>query len=317
MQKLGLSSLTLAILIGMSANFLPTSINESLFAGVYWTRYQLLRPAIVLYGLRLTVGEVLDAGILSLVLDVAVIACTFPLAIWLGTRWLGLDRETSILVGAGASICGAAAVLATEPVVKGGSDRAAIAIASVVVFGSLAMLLYPWLYVWASSWGEVSVRVFSIYTGATVHEVAQVLAASQVIGDDAARLAVTTKMIRVALLAPFLLLLSAWYANHPREARSRSKSTRQFVIPWFAIGFMVAVLVRSWLPLAPEWWRGMELVDNLLLATAMAAVGASTRFAAVRRAGMQPILLAGALFAWLIIGGAGLVTALVAVLPVH
>lgn len=117
----------------------------------------------------------------------------------------GLDKHTSWLIGAGSSICGAAAVLATEPVVKAEASKVTVAVATVVIFGTVAIFLYPAIYPLMSQW--FSPETFGIYIGSTVHEVAQVVAAGHAISPDAENAAVISKMLRVMMLAP---LSSCW-----------------------------------------------------------------------------------------------------------
>jgi uncharacterized membrane protein YadS len=82
-------------------------------------------------------------------------------------------------------------------------------------------------------------------------------------------------------------------------------------IPWFAFGFIGMVLFNS-LALLPQSARtALVDVDTFILAMAMAALGLTTHISAIRNAGIKPLLLAGVLFVWLILGG-GLINALVA-----
>jgi uncharacterized integral membrane protein (TIGR00698 family) len=242
-----------------------------------------------------------------------VLLTTFALAIWLGRRWLRLDGQTAMLIGAGSAICGAAAVLATAPLLKASAEKIAVAVATVVVFGTLAMLLYPALYALLHQLDMPGVGewTFGIYTGSTVHEVAQVAAAGNAIGPEAAKSAVIAKMMRVLMLAPFLLGLS-WMMARRETAERGNKSMTTAVLPWFALGFVLMAGLRSldlawpWMP--PALLQALLWLGNLLLATAMAALGLSTHASAVRRAGSKPLLLAALLFAWLL-GGGGLITA--------
>jgi uncharacterized integral membrane protein (TIGR00698 family) len=214
-----------------------------------------------------------------------------------------------MLVGAGSSICGAAAVIATEPVVRARPEQVTIAVATVVAFGTLAIFLYPLMLQLSPHLPWIPGReAFGIYVGSTVHEVAQVVAAARSAGPDATDAAVITKMVRVLMLAPVLLLLSAWLArdagrrNHPQSDMAGSSAS--VAVPWFALGFGAVTLLNSlhWLP-APLVDSAID-VDTFLLTMAMAALGMSTHFGAVRKAGAKPLLLALILFCWLVAGGA-------------
>ncbi len=309
----GLSALTLAIVLGMLVgNTVYPRVAAATGPGVQVSKQQLLRVGIVLYGLRLTTQDIGQMGWAGVVVDALVLCSTFGLACWIGMRWLGLERETALLIGAGSSICGAAAVLATEPVVKARAEQVTVAVATVVVFGTLSIFLYPVLFQWNQAWGVIpgGAKGFGQYAGSTIHEVAQVVAAARSIGPEAADAAVIAKMVRVMMLAPFLLLLSGWMARSEgaRAAKAAGAAGRKrkskITVPWFAFGFLAVVLLHSqqWLPA-----RAVQVaieIDTGLLAMAMAALGLSTHFGAIRKAGAKPLLLALILFAWLLAGGA-------------
>ncbi|HMN22170.1 MAG TPA: YeiH family putative sulfate export transporter [Ottowia sp.] len=306
-RALGLSGLSLAIVLGMALGHAwPRAVADRAGAGVAFSRQHLLRLGIVLYGLRLSLQDVAQVGLAGVLVDVVVVAATFALALALGVRWLKLDRKAVMLIGVGSSICGAAAVLATEPVVRGRPQQVSVAVATVVVFGTLATFLYPLLHGLNAAWGVIpgGAEQFGIYIGSTVHEVAQVVAAGNAVGPQAADAAVITKMVRVMLLAPFLLALSAWLARHPDPAERHAGERARIGVPGFVLGFVAVVLFNSlqWLP--PAAVTALTALDNLLLAMAMAALGLTTHARAIRQAGLRPLLLALLLFAWLMAGGA-------------
>ncbi|MCG3781693.1 YeiH family protein [Delftia acidovorans] len=303
----GLSALTLAICIGLViGNTVYPRLAPSCHAGVGLAKQRLLRAGIVLYGLRLTFQDIGQVGMAGVVVDALVLGSTFLLAQWLGRRVFGLDARTTVLIGAGSSICGAAAVLATEPVIKGRAEDVAVAVATVVVFGTVGTFLYPALFHWnaAHGWLDMSPAQYGLYVGSTVHEVAQVVAAGEAIAPEAADVAVISKMVRVMMLAPFLLLLSMAVARGNHSSQVSDGQPRRITIPWFALGFVAMAGVNSLgvLPAAVVQ-VGVQL-DNALLAVAMAALGLTTHVRAVRAAGTKPLLLAALLFAWLL--GAGL-----------
>ena len=147
LQANGISALTLAIVLGMViGNTAYPRIAGASHAGVSFAKQTLLRAGIVLYGLRLTFQDIGHVGVAGVAIDALVLSSTFGLSWWFGTRVLGLDRKTAMLIGAGSSICGAAAVMAAEPVVHGRAEQVTVAVATVVVFGTVAIFLYPMLY---------------------------------------------------------------------------------------------------------------------------------------------------------------------------
>lgn len=286
----GLGALTLAILLGIVVgNTVFPRIAPAVAPGVDFARNRLLRLGIVLYGLRITFQQIADVGWSGLVIDLIMVSATFGLALGLG-RLLRLDRQTATLIGAGSAICGAAAVMATEPVVRAQAHKVSVAVATVVVFGTLSMLLYPLL----GDLAGLAPHAYGLYTGSTIHEVAQVVVAGRSGGEEAAATAVIVKMMRVMMLAPFLLLLST---------AVRAEGQRRITVPWFAVAFIAVAALHSLVPLPANVVAALVWADDALLAMAMAALGLRTHLGAVRQAGTRPLLLAGLLFVFLVGGG--------------
>lgn len=298
-SALGLGALTLAIVAGIAAgNTFYSRFAPRCDAGVVLAKQQLLRLGIVLYGFRLTFQQIADVGVSGVIIDLLTLSSTFLLACWLGRRVFGLDRDTVWLIGAGSSICGAAAILATEPVIKADAAKVAVAIATVVIFGTLAIFIYPLLYPLASAlFSSITLANWGIFTGSTLHEVAQVVAAGHAVSPETENAAVIAKMLRVMMLAPFLLLLSA------RVRQQVQGSTAPLRFPWFALVFIGVVLFNSLHLLPFAVVNMLNQLDNVVLATAMAALGLTTRISALKRAGIKPLLLGLTLFIWLIVGG--------------
>lgn len=291
--KLQLSPLTLAIVAGMVlGNALHGKMLERMHPGLRFCQQKLLRLGIVFYGIRLTVEELSKLGPRALVLDLTVISSVLMIGYWVGTRLLGLDRDTALLVSAGSGICGAAAVLATDRVIDSESHKVSVAVATVVVFGTVAMFLYPMLYPLTG----FSERQFGIYTGATVHEVAQALAAGRAVSQAAGDTAVITKMLRVLLLAPVLVILSRVRGGKPGGARS-------IKFPWFVFWFAAVIVAQSFVHIARPWRANLIDLDTVLLSSAMFALGMATRWNQLKQAGTRPLLLAAMIFAGLVSGG--------------
>ena len=150
------------------------------------------------------------------------------------------------------------------------------------------------------------------------------VAAGRAVTDAAANTAVITKMVRVMMLAPFLIVLSAYLARRPESAAGEgaeehgevieSASKRRIVIPWFALGFVAVAAVNSALALPRSLVTSAISLDTFILAMAMAALGVTTHVSAIRTAGIKPLGLAALLFGWLIFGGLAINTGVSAVL---
>ncbi|MBZ9568574.1 MULTISPECIES: YeiH family protein [Modicisalibacter] len=302
----GISPLVFSLLLGLVIGNLPfIGRLPQARPGLQFATRWLLRSGIVLFGLSLTLQQVLGLGPKVILLDTLVITTVLLVGYWVGTRLLGLDRETALLTSAGSAICGAAAVLATETTIRSKPAATSMAVATVVLFGSLAMLVYPLLYPLTG----MDEGLFGIYIGATVHEVAQVVAAGDAVGPQALANAVIVKLVRVMLLVPFLLVVGQWWIRS-RAADDTTEVVRGgLVIPWFAFGFLAVVIFNSFIALPAPLHEGLVVIGQIALAMAMAALGFETRLERLKALGIKPFLLALCLFAMLI-GGGMLVTPL-------
>lgn len=294
----GISPLVVALLLGLIAGNLPfarhfTRTQPGLDFATRW----LLRGGVVLFGFSLTVQQVFALGPWALLLDIVVVCTVLVVGYQIGTRLLGMDRETTLLTCAGSAICGAAAVLATETTIRSKPAAASIAVATVVLFGSLAMVIYPLLYPLTG----MSEGLYGVYIGATVHEVAQVVAAADAVGQDALTNAVIVKLVRVMLLIPFLLIIGQWWSK--QHASDASIKTGKLVVPWFAFGFMAVVGINSFMTLPSVMSQTLIFAGQVALAMAMAALGFGTRIAKLMELGVRPFILGLILFVLLVVGG--------------
>jgi uncharacterized integral membrane protein (TIGR00698 family) len=303
MRNAQFSSLTIGIVVGIIAgNSFFSRIAAHTTVGIDFAKSTLLKAGIVLFGFRITFTQVAGVGWQGLITDTVMLTGTFLLAIQLGKRVFKLDEQTTILIGAGSSICGAAAVMATEPVIKAQAHKVSVAVATVVVFGTLSMFAYPLLFEYMG----LSEHAYGMFVGSTIHEVAQVVAAGSAISTNAADTAVIEKMLRVMMLAPFLLCLSLWQRKKSNIANTLvngNTSKNNITIPWFAVLFIVASGIHSASFIPQATTHTIVSLDNILLTIAMVALGLRTHIGAIRQAGAKPLLLAGCLFMFLTLGG--------------
>jgi uncharacterized integral membrane protein (TIGR00698 family) len=258
-----------------------------------------LRIAIVLLGFRITYQQIYHVGPAGFIADAVMLTTTFLLAVWLGKKIFKLDSDTSILVGSGSSICGASAVLATEGVLASESYKAALAVATVTIFGTISMFVYPILYK-AGYFPGLDDKLFGIYVGSTVHEVAQVVAAGFSVSPLAGEDATIVKLTRVMMLAPLLIILSFYLA---KKSDSGKMDLKSIPIPWFVFVFIGVSGLNSLDMLSTGIVNAINEFDTFLLALAMAALGIETNMNKIKNAGLKPIYLATLLFVWLLVGG--------------
>ncbi|MDO6459601.1 putative sulfate exporter family transporter [Granulosicoccaceae sp. 1_MG-2023] len=298
-----LGPLTLAMLLGLLlGQRVSADLRHRTGPGTAVAKTQLLRLGIILYGLRIGFDDLLHVGTPALLTDAIVVLGVFSLAGWVGTRFLKMEARTALLVGAGSAVCGAAAVLAMAPALRARERDIPVAIATVVLFGTVSMLLYPWLWTLApvqQLFGG-SDLAFGRYLGSTIHEVAQVAAAAGALDPAAGQAAVITKLIRVILLVPLIFLVSAWFA---RRENSNETDKVKMPVPWFALLFLLMPLVNASGVLDAQALGLIGQLDSFLLAMAMAALGVETQLATLRYSGAKPMLLGAVLFVVLVFGG--------------
>ena len=296
-QQAHLSALIIAILLGMLfGNSVYKRYESHIEKGVLFAKGPVLRAGIVLYGFRLTLQDITDVGVNAILTDGLMLLSTFLLTCFVGIRYLKMDKQLVYLTASGCSICGAAAVMAAAPVTKAESHKVSVAIAVVVIFGTLSIFLYPLFYPWVST--LMTPHQFGIYVGSSVHEVAQVYAIGGNISPVVADTAVITKMIRVMMLAPFLLGLSWLLTKEAQEGEPR-----KITIPWFALWFIAVAVFNSFNLLPQALVTFLVELDTFLLVSAMAALGLTTHIGAIKQAGFKPLILGTLVYLWLIVGG--------------
>lgn len=321
-KSLSFSPLIVGIILGMLyANSLRNRLPETWVPGIKFCTKQILRAGIVLYGFRLTLTEVAAVGLPAIVVDSIIVCGTIFLGIFLG-KLMKVDKDTALITSTGSAICGAAAVLGAEPVIKCEGHKTAIAVSTVVIFGTIAMFLYPIMYR-SGLLSSLSDTQVAIYTGSTLHEVAHVAGAGNAMDPTdtlgIAGTATITKMIRVMLLAPVLVIMSFALAGRKKVSPDGTVAKSKITIPWFAFGFIGIICLNSLLQYlfdAPTVKDiplngAIEYIDTFMLTMAMTALGTDTSIDKFKQAGAKPFVLAFGLFIWLLLGGYLLVKYLV------
>src|SRR5574344_265168 len=320
-KDLSLSPLIVGIILGMLyANSLRNFIPQTWVPGIKFCTKQVLRTGIVLYGFRLTIQEVLQIGWPAFLTDTIIIIGTFIIGILLG-KLLKMDADTALMTSTGSAICGAAAVLGAEPIVKCEPHKTAVAVTTVVLFGTLSMFIYPIMY--RSGILHLTPQQMAIYTGSTLHEVAHVVGAGNAMDASGALhiadQATITKMIRVMLLAPVLVVMSIVLSRLRVKRNVQKQGRGKITIPWFAFGFIGIIILNSALGacsfIPQEGLKacisGINGLDTFLLTMAMTALGTDTSIEKFKQAGAKPFYLASLLYIWLVVGGYWLVKIIV------
>ncbi len=310
-QALGISPLVIGIVLGIFyANTLHSKIPAEWGSGITFSGKKILRFAIVVYGFRITFQQIMDVGLEGFLVSLIMLSTTFILGTYVGQKFFGLDRDTSMLTASGASVCGAAAVLATEPVLKAEDYKTAVAVSMVVLFGTISMFLYPVLYAAiikpATGFLHLDPQAFGLYVGGTIHEVAQVVAVPASIPgapQDMANTAVIVKMTRVIMIAPLLIVLGIYLSMQAKKSGTHGGEKIKLVIPWFAVYFIMVAGFNSLHLIPQNIVNIINEIDTFLLTMAMTALGMGTIFSKFKGLGLAPIYTAFTMFVWLVVGG--------------
>ncbi|MBU2953587.1 YeiH family protein [Marinobacter sp. F3R08] len=284
----GAPALVLVLLLGFG--FASQAADTRLRPGVEFCSRQVLRVGIALLGARIGVEQLMTVGNLPLLM---VLTCT-PIIIGSGLlfgHWLGLPRMQSLVAGVAVAICGVSAAVAVAAVIPQGKleDRRLLGVVvGVTALGTLSMLVLPPLF---GLLGYSDPQT-GMLLGASIHDVAQAAGAGYLVSDTAGDIATLTKLLRVALLAPLLLLLGALLNRN---------NTGKAEHPWFLLGFVTLFGMNSlgWLP--NDIRQALASTSLACLMVTMAALGMRTSLSALIAQGWKPFALLAVLSGLLLI----------------
>ncbi|WP_448032377.1 YeiH family protein [Bradyrhizobium liaoningense] len=281
------SPMILAIAIGMAVRNLAGTPALAR-AGISFSMRRLLRLAIVLLGFQITLTQLATVGTKGILIVASTLVATFGFTLAAG-RALGVERKLTQLIAAGTSICGASAVVATNSVTEASDEDVAYAIACVTIFGSIAMFVYPML----PRLLHLDADAYGLWSGASIHEIAQVAAASFQNSQRAGEMATVAKLARVMLLAPVVLTLSVVTRASAQPAGGKSARPP---IPWFAIGFVAIAALNSVVSIPAGLRSATITLSTFLLTMALAAMGLETDVSKLYAEGLRPAILGGLAF---------------------
>lgn len=303
LKEISFSPMIIGIILGMLyANSLRNHLPETWVPGIQFCSKKILRLGIILYGFRLTFQDVVNVGMAGIAVDSIIVAVTILGGIYIG-KLMKMDKDIALLTSIGSGICGAAAVLGAESTIQTKPYKTAVAVATVVIFGTISMFLYPIAY--RSGWLDLTPQQMGIFSGATLHEVAHAVGAGNAMGQEISNVSIIVKMIRVMMLVPVLLILGYWVAKKAKSGMNADGSVQKtkVAVPWFAVGFLAVIGFKSFDLLPVPVVDAINYVDTFLLTMAMAALGAETSIDKFKKAGAKPFILAFWLYVWLIFGG--------------
>lgn len=258
--------------------------------GIAFSSKRLLRFAIILYGLKLNIGTVLQDGLGLLVRDTGVIIFAIVVTVWLA-RMLKADKTISLLLGVGTGVCGAAAIAAVAPIIKSKDEDTAIAVGIIALVGTIFAITYtivrPFL--------PLSDIEYGIWSGISLHEIAHVALAAAPGGQDALAIGLLAKLGRVFLLVPLCLLFM--YMMKRKDSGDKS-SDMKVEFPWFLIGFIIMSIIGSYvigatIPVSSDFINGISELTTWCLTAAMVGLGLNVSLRDLRTKALKPLIAMG------------------------
>ncbi|MDQ4214122.1 YeiH family protein [Microbacterium sp. ASV81] len=289
-----------AVLIGLMIAVVRPPTGRAV-EGVGFASRFVLQCAVVLLGAQLSIGAVLQVGARSLPVMLASLAVCL-LAAWGIGRALRIDPAIATLIGVGTGICGASAIAAVSPVIRAKSAQIAYAVSTIFLFNILAIVAFPLI----GHLLGMSPQAFGLFAGTAVNDTSSVVAAASVYGSAALGFAVVVKLVRTLMIVPISVGLAVLDARRTGAGTTLSPKRALTLVPWFLIGFLVVALINSAGLIPSGAGDVLKQVSVFLVATALAGIGLSTDFVAIRVAGWKPLLLGGIL--WILVSATTLTT---------
>ncbi len=255
--------------------------------GIQFSSKKLLRFAIILYGLKLNIGVILDQGLSLLVKDAIVIIFAVTAMVWLGKRFKA-DPAITFLLGAGTGICGAAAIAVVSSIIKSKEEDTAMSVGIIALTGTVFAITYTILRPFL----PLTPEEYGIWSGLSLHEIAHVTLAGAPAGADGLAMALVAKLGRVLLLIPFALIL-VYFITKKHEIRQMDAKIE---FPWFLAGFIAMSLVGSYIsaksiPLALKIMDGISSSATFLMTAAMVGLGLNINLRDLRQKALVPVMI--------------------------
>jgi uncharacterized integral membrane protein (TIGR00698 family) len=313
-----ISEVFIAVLLGLVVRN-SFQLGREYDAGIKFALQRILRLGIILLGLRLSLQDVVRTGVSSLLLILVCLAFALGLAYAFG-RLLRIPPRLAALIGVGTAICGNSAIIATAPVIEAKDEDVSYAVATITLFGTLAVLFYP---VIGLALGLTDQK-FGLWAGTAILDTSQVVAAGISFSEAARDVATVVKLVRNTLMAPLILVIGLVYANAQRNRDTSYKMTPGKLVPWFVLAFIAMTVVRTvlnafgFLPLdvnnpgdltgEADLLRSIDEVAKFAILLALASIGLSTNLSSIRKTGAKPLLLGFAVAGALGLLSLGLIT---------
>ena len=282
----------LALLLGISVAFLYEETPSR--HGIDFAAGTLLRFGVALIGLRIAITDLIGLGYQTGVLIALAVASTLLFGIIL-CRLLGMSKYFGALSGGAVGICGASAALALSSVLPDNEHKGRdtlLTVIAVTVLSTIAMIVYPII----AAALDMNTLETSLFLGATIHDVAQVVGAGYSISSETGDLAALIKLVRVSLLIPVVLIFVLVIRKRRKDGLQESSST---ILPWFLVAFTLLMLINSVFSIPEAVTEATSAVSRFALVMAITAIGMKSNLRQLLQVGVKPLLVIAAETIWI------------------
>ncbi len=235
----------------------------------------LLQASVVGLGFGMNFSQVLEAGRDGILFTIVTIFGTLALGYLLG-KLLKVEFKTSHLISCGTAICGGSAIAAVAPVIEAEEDQISVSLGTVFILNSLALFIFPLL----GAAFHLTQHQFGIWSAIAIHDTSSVVGAAAKFGEEALQIATTVKLARALWIAP-VAMLTAWFF---------SEKSARFYIPPFILFFLLASVVRTYVPLPESFYEGVVFLAKKGLTITLFLIGASLSLKTIRSVGVKPLI---------------------------
>ena len=276
--------MTVAILLGAIVAAVAGERMAPLDPGLRFAAQRILRLGIMLLGARLSLAEIARIGLPATGIIVVTMAVSFGVVL-LAARLVRVESRLAVLIAVGSAVCGNTAIVATAPVIGARARDVAYAVATITLFGTLAVFLYPAI----GRAFAIEQPAFGLWSGVAVHDTSQVIATSAAYGPEALDVATVVKLIRNALMAPLLLMIAAAWASRSHDSAGSARRGALRAVPLFVLGFLALAGLRTVGVIGGEQAATFDTLARACILLALAAVGMSIRIGELREISWRPL----------------------------
>jgi uncharacterized integral membrane protein (TIGR00698 family) len=305
--KKAVSEVLIAVILGLLIrNYI--GFGKSVEPGIKFALQRVLRLGIILLGLRLSLQAVVQTGVSALLLVLVCMSVALTLA-YVAGRFFNIPPRLAALIGVGTAICGNSAIIATAPVIEAKDEDVSFAVATITLFGTLAIILYPLIgHALALTNGA-----FGMWAGSAVNDTSQVVATGSAFSDAARDVATVVKLVRNTMMAPLIVIIGLLYSRASRrqltgKAAAAARLSPGKLVPWFVLGFLILTLVRTLgvaagvlpagnsnppanLKTATDLLNFIDEIAKFAILMALSGIGLGTKIEDMRRTGAKPFIV--------------------------